>query len=162
MSLLRELPHADSAALAAHVVRIGRENTIRIVFDSALNGFNQPGGVIEPTGTSMIAADREFIKHHCAVHVPIIVNHRTYAVSLHELGHILSERGWLSKEMEHAGKVPTPRNLILQMEEEVSAWKWAKDHALVWNGEMQQFSEWSLNTYSAYHKIMAGLLSLRA
>lgn len=58
----------------------------------------------------------------------------TYALALHELGHILEPRG-------HRG----PR-----LDREVAAWQWAKANAKEWTDKMDAYMQKALRSYLAW------------
>lgn len=53
------------------------------------------------------------------VSIPLVRSARTYALALHELGHVLGQQ---------SGR---------RLDQEVQAWQWAKANALVWTFDMQ-------------------------
>ncbi len=53
----------------------------------------------------------------------------TYAIALHELGHVLGHQ---------SGR---------RIDKEVQAWEWAKAHALVWTKRMQETKQTALASY---------------
>jgi hypothetical protein len=151
-------PHADADALLQHVLRLGRENHLRIIIDTALNG---PTYGRDPNDRPFGRALQHEERCLCAVHIPLITNHRTYAVALHEIGHILSERGWLARRpQDDANVIPTPRNLALMLEEERAAWTWAHEHSIIeWSTEMRHFERDAFGSYEHHVKIMTQVLS---
>jgi len=58
----------------------------------------------------------------------------TYAIALHEIGHILGDH---------------PKTRI---DKEVAAWQWAKTHSLVWTPEMQATASKRLSSYVAWSR----------
>jgi len=73
-----------------------------------------------------------------AVVVAPIIEETTYAVALHELGHILAP----------LGAVAGTTNLELDAED--AAWAWAEHHALEWTPVMARVRRWCEGTYHAY------------
>jgi hypothetical protein len=69
-----------------------------------------------------------------------VIDETTYAVALHELGHLAAPLGVLT------GIVPgDPSNLCLDQED--AAWEWARHYALVWTPAMQAVRSWAEGTY---------------
>jgi len=69
-----------------------------------------------------------------------IVDETTYAVALHELGHLIAPLGSLTK---------TPGNRHnLTRDEEDAAWTWARRHALLWTDAMDTVARWAEGTYA--------------
>src|SRR5579871_914004 len=69
------------------------------------------------------------------IETPFIVSYRTYAIAMHELGHLLGhgqDRGCLSAER--------------------GAWTWARNHALMWTAEMQSEMDACQSWYKANRK----------
>lgn len=77
--------------------------------------------------------------HHVVACAPII-DETTYAVALHELGHMIAPTG----AVRHLVSGDT-RNL--QLLEEEAAWTWAKHYALIWTAPMVAVVSYSLNSY---------------
>jgi hypothetical protein len=69
-----------------------------------------------------------------------IVDETTYAVALHELGHLIAPLGVLRTSV--AGN---PHNLM--RDEEDAAWSWARHHALIWTPVMDRVAQWAEATY---------------
>lgn len=86
-----------------------------------------------------------------------------YATLLHELGHILSKnqfvfrRGWWERTF--PGLITSKRTV----HNEIDAWVWAKDHALMWTPIMERRMLWALGTYgiSEYDPRIKALLGLK-
>jgi hypothetical protein len=72
--------------------------------------------------------------------VATIVDESTYAVALHELGHLASPTGIVR----HV--VQGERMNILRIEE-AAAWAWARHYALIWTPLMEQVATWAEGTY---------------
>jgi len=68
-----------------------------------------------------------------------IVDETTYAVALHEIGHVASPTGFVRDP-----KAPTLSALHL---EEDSAWEWAQHYALDWTPAMEAVKSWARATY---------------
>lgn len=58
----------------------------------------------------------------------------TYAVALHEIGHILGD------------------NPSTRIDREVAAWEWARTYAIEWTGTMQAVAVKSLTSYVAWSR----------
>jgi len=72
-----------------------------------------------------------------------IVDETTYAVALHELGHLVAPTGALRA----AGVVGDRANL--KRDEEDAAWTWARHYALTWTPVMDALAHWAEGTYAA-------------
>jgi hypothetical protein len=64
----------------------------------------------------------------------------TYAVALHEIGHVVAPLGSL------VGGVAGDR-ANLRRDEEDAAWAWARHHALEWTPDMDAVARWAEATY---------------
>ena len=73
---------------------------------------------------------------------PAVTNEENYAVTLHELGHILSPDGD-SRQYSHVIKDDT----MIAVGGELGAWRWAVEHALVWTKPMWDRMYASLLSY---------------
>jgi hypothetical protein len=78
---------------------------------------------------------------HRLVFIGNIIDETTYAVALHELGHLISPTGAL-----HDGGPRASHGLTLHEEE--SAWTWARHYALDWTPAMEYVAQWALSTYT--------------
>lgn len=78
------------------------------------------------------------IPHLRVVLAAPIVEHLTYAVVLHELGHLVAPVGALTDR---------PRTAKVQQAEEDAAWHWARHHALEWTPEMEALARYAEATY---------------
>lgn len=72
-------------------------------------------------------------RHPRKIRIPPVVNARTYAIALHELGHVIS---------------PSQRGL--RVDREVDAWDWAKAHALEWSERMDSTRASCLTQYARW------------
>jgi hypothetical protein len=72
--------------------------------------------------------------------VSTITDETTYAVALHELGHLASPTGMVRG-------VTTGDLTNLLMVEEEAAWQWARHYALEWTPVMERLAAWALSTY---------------
>jgi hypothetical protein len=71
-----------------------------------------------------------------AIVIGTIVDETTYAVALHELGHVLSPTGAVFDPAQD-----------LELLREESAWAWARHHALDWSPAMDHVAQWAFGTY---------------
>jgi len=72
-----------------------------------------------------------------------ITERLTYAIALHELGHLIAPSGALRV----AGVSGNLDNL--RRDEEDAAWAWARQHALEWTADMDALAQWAEGTYRA-------------
>lgn len=68
----------------------------------------------------------------------LIIEKTTYAVALHEMGHLVSPTGVL------LGVLRTP---AVRLDEEQAAWEWARHHALDWDDVMESVAQFGLRSY---------------
>ena len=80
--------------------------------------------------------------HLRLVVVAPIVDTTTYAVVLHELGHLAAPTGSLPTG------VGADRRALTRVEED-AAWTWARHYALIWTPEMEAVATWAEGTYHA-------------
>lgn len=73
-----------------------------------------------------------------------IVDDTTYAVALHEMGHVLAPLGEL---IEHRRNLTGISALRVMLIEEHAAWNWARHYACDWTPAMEQVKVWALSTY---------------
>lgn len=73
-----------------------------------------------------------------------IIEETTYAVVLHELGHICRQQVPIYLTDVISGHAPQ-----LQLDEETAAWQWARQQALIWSPAMEAVAMWALDTYAA-------------
>jgi hypothetical protein len=69
-----------------------------------------------------------------------ITDETTYAVALHEIGHLVAPAGVLRNTQ-------TGDRARLMADEEMAAWEWARHYALDWTPVMEQLARWALRTY---------------
>jgi hypothetical protein len=81
------------------------------------------------------------------IHAPAVTNEETYAVCLHEMGHIVSPAGD-SRQYTYVIKSHGDHASLVAPAGEVGAWRWAVDNAVVWTREMQQRLYESLKSYA--------------
>ena len=103
----------DVASLHHHVVSLCKAHKIAITFGTR-------------RGRAWRAARR--------VSVPHVRGAISYAVALHEIGHVLGKRG------------------RTRLDHEVHAWQWAEAHAHVWNAAMNAKRKRSLRSYVQWAK----------
>lgn len=70
-----------------------------------------------------------------------VTEETTYAVVLHEVGHLVSATGFVR------GGAVDGAAINLVWLEEVSAWEWAKHYALDWSPAMEAVKAYALGTY---------------
>jgi hypothetical protein len=70
-----------------------------------------------------------------------IIDETTYAVALHEMGHLASPTGVLRSAVN--GDIGR-----LMRDEEDAAWTWARHYALIWTPAMQAVATWAEGTYA--------------
>lgn len=106
--------------MAAHVYAVAKQNNIDVILRTTYRGRALPNGYAHEDLPGAMNA---------AIHVPEIKSAVTYALALHELGHLL-------------GRKPSTR-----LEKEVAAWKWARVQALVWTDPMHRKMQRCLLSY---------------
>lgn len=75
-----------------------------------------------------------------AIAISPIVDETTYAVALHEMGHLVNPLGCRSLENRDLPAVTV-------LSEEHAAWEWAQHVALEWTGPMEAVRVWAVGTY---------------
>ena len=70
-----------------------------------------------------------------------IIDETTYAVALHEMGHLAAPCGVLRSVVN--GDISR-----LMRDEEEAAWAWARHYALVWTPAMEAVATWAEGTYA--------------
>jgi hypothetical protein len=70
-----------------------------------------------------------------------IIDETTYAVALHELGHLVSPMGMLRAHVDG-------NHARLSRDEEDAAWTWAEHVALLWTPPMAAVRAWAEGTYA--------------
>lgn len=86
------------------------------------------------------------------LHIKRINGPISYAVALHELGHLAAPMGHGMKIKYASGFTQATGLLLpwdhdLQLVEEFTAWDWARKRALVWTPTMSRVQQWALRTY---------------
>lgn len=74
-----------------------------------------------------------------AVEIAPVVDETTYAIALHELGHLCAPNGSIMN------KTRTEPAMVMLAER--SAWEWARHFAIVWTDQMQRVHDMALGTY---------------
>ena len=80
------------------------------------------------------------IPHLRVVLMGAIVDETTYAVALHEIGHLCSPTGVVRH-------VISGNRADALLVEEDAAWTWARHYALEWTPAMEQLACWAVSTY---------------
>lgn len=80
----------------------------------------------------------------------------TYAIAMHELGHIRHPQGAIhgpnpSRYLSLVGQ-PTTWDVELLLISELSAWEWAKRHALIWTPMMTRVYRYGITSYERHLK----------
>ena len=70
-----------------------------------------------------------------------IIDETTYAVALHEMGHVVAPTG----SIRH---LTTGNEGNLKREEERAAWAWARHYAIDWSPAMDAVAQWAEGTYA--------------
>lgn len=100
-------------------------------------------------GVTLIEVDDPRMQHEQAVALPDmrlavctpIIDETTYAIALHELGHVANPAG-------HVRDARTADSIGLTVFEEEAAWAWARHYAMEWTAVMEQCVEqWALSGY---------------
>ncbi len=78
----------------------------------------------------------------------------TYAIALHEMGHLLAPFGQVtlsqaSVQMRLTSEPTTRSDVRLQLQEEEAAWEWARHYALDWTTRMSDIQRRSFDRYLA-------------
>jgi hypothetical protein len=91
--------------------------------------------------TPQLRPDEAFALPHLKLAlVSTIVDDTTYAVALHELGHLAAPTGAIR------GAVEGDRASLQRVEED-AAWAWARHYALHWTDVMDRVARWAEGTY---------------
>jgi len=115
----------SAATLRAHAVDLAKAFNVRLIESTQL----QPE---EAVGLSRLRVAL----------VSTIIDETTYAVALHEMGHLASPTGVLR----HASTGDLGN---LMRAEEDAAWTWARHYALEWTPVMDAVARWAEATYAA-------------
>jgi len=88
------------------------------------------------------------------VKIPPVVDDTSYAVALHEIGHMLAPLGSfrhteITQKFLQRHPAELARLKRLRLDEEYAAWEWAKHHALDWTTGMEQVYRYAIGTYES-------------
>ena len=115
--------HPTALELRAHALQLAKAFDVRLIQSAQL----KPDEALGITGLRVAL---------CTA----IVDETTYAVALHEIGHLAAPTGFVR------GVCDGPRANLLRIEED-AAWTWARHYALVWTPPMQAVALWAEGTY---------------
>jgi hypothetical protein len=135
--------------LLRHVISLATAFDVRLVMDTDKRVNPETEDQTGAAGFGFSLEHPEQIVQ-CMVHVPFVMDERSYAVALHELGHTLSPTGCLWQHMDQRGKIPTFRNLNLLLEQEDAAWEWARRYAIHWTLAMESYAKDARDSYRIY------------
>jgi len=91
--------------------------------------------------SSQLRPEEAFALPHLQLAViSTIVDVTTYAIALHELGHLAAPTGSIR------GAVEGDRASLQRVEED-AAWTWARHYALIWTDVMDRLAQWAEGTY---------------
>jgi len=130
----------NAADFKNHLVSLARDNKIRVAEFSYPDDPPQEGSEIDQVGERYQA---QSIPDLNLAEIPQIRGPRTYAIALHEFGHLSRP----NKDARRLLSGTLGQFKIGIYDEEAEAWQWAKDHALIWTEEMQHIAVVSLKTY---------------
>ena len=120
-------PDTRPAALQAHVRHLAAAFNVRLIESDQLKPEEALG-----------------LNHIRVALCGPVIDETTYAVALHEVGHLASPTGLLR----HVVSGDTGN---LQRLEETSAWEWARHYALIWTPAMESVATWAFSTYDTPH-----------
>ena len=115
--------HATVAQLEQHARDLAAAFKVRLVMDAQV----QPHEAFALPQRRLVVMSR-------------IVDDTTYAVALHEMGHVCAALGVVD------GLVDGDPQRLRQLEED-AAWTWAAHHALIWTPAMDAVAAWAEGTY---------------
>lgn len=116
-------PDTSTAALQVHARELASAFDVRLIESSLL----QPEEALGITRLRVAL-------------VSTIVDRTTYAVALHEIGHLASPTGIVRHVCSG------DRWNLLRIEED-AAWAWARHYALLWTPDMEAVARWAEGTY---------------
>ena len=132
----------DAARYGAHAREVAHAFQVRLIEDAALPPH---GAVSFPVGRIVVCAP--------------IIDDTTYAVALHEIGHVVAPRGSLSGSCRPEG---FRHELRLTVVEEDAAWTWAHHYALEWTPLMDHVERWGRASYhEALDRLNAAVVQAR-
>ena len=80
--------------------------------------------------------------------LPEVASSISYAVALHEIGHVKTFSYYGEWLMAFQQERPSLRHHYLELlDREVKAWTWAREHALVWTPHMQAAHGYGMKTH---------------
>jgi hypothetical protein len=138
----------SSKRLAEHILELGAAFGVHVeIQDMRPEG----AGAGVQLGVSMGAGGFKLISRPIIVIAPV-TDETTYAVALHELGHHLHPLGMVassqgSPTFRATGQYSSLRDVRLKLDEERSAWEWARHYALDWTESMTMVEQFGLDSY---------------
>jgi len=81
------------------------------------------------------------VPHRRLVLCATVRERMTYAIALHELGHVVAPLG-------NVRALTAGDPAKLSRDEEDAAWAWARHHALEWAPEMEALAQWAEGSYA--------------
>jgi hypothetical protein len=108
----------------AHIQQLARDYDVTLLIDPYL----------DPKRASSEPVDRRVL-------LPPITDATTYAIALHEIGHVASGHTMPSAFIYLIGGGRAVMSV------EMEAWRWARQHALEWTPEMTAIEQWGLDSY---------------
>lgn len=145
------MQHLRPEALRKHVVDVAAAFNIKLSFDESLRPEDAAAlhlPALEIVGTTDGSVGINLVKMKLAICRPV-VDETSYAVTLHELGHLIAPNGSLPAE--HAQARSMDRHLAIQLVEEQAAWEWAVHQAMEWTPVMQSVMDYAIGTYQKGH-----------
>ena len=118
---------ASVAQLQQHARDLAAAFKVRLVLDAQL----RPEEAFAVPGRRLVVAST-------------IVDETTYAVVLHEVGHLCAALG----DVRMSQAVDGDEQRLKQTEED-AAWTWARHFALIWTDAMEAVANWAEGTYAA-------------
>ncbi len=144
------------ARFARHVLEVAAAFHVRVVVDPTLPPHGARAGETGQRTSGVYQATVQKV-----IVISPVIDETTYAVALHELGHCIDpvascryDQG--SAQLRQSDRLSTRRDVLLQLEEERAAWRWAKHAALEWTPPMQQVAVWSLGAYKRRAQMLVG------
>lgn len=122
--------------MRAHIANVAKENDIVVKY---IPGPIKGDGSGDPRTQT--------------IRVPVINGPVSYAIALHELGHLLDPMGSLQRAnyatiFNRKTGLRTPWDNDLYILEEAFAWEWAMKNALTWTPSMSRTARWGFETYT--------------
>lgn len=111
---------------ALHVLALGREHRVNVVFVAS-------------------ELDCQAVVHDRIVYCLEVTDDLTYAIALHELGHMIAPGGYDKALQDPKFVIDSQKTLVdvmyRKLAEEQAAWEWARAHAYDWSTMMQSVRE---------------------